>query len=611
MRRFLFAACAAVVLVSPLSAQEQPQSEWKHGLSLMGEPQLPKDFPHFPYVNPTAPVGGSTRIGMQGGFDSFNMVIDGVKGDVENGIALIYDTLMTASLNEVSTEYGLLAESVRVMPDGSAVTYRLRSEARWHDGKPITADDVVFSFNAFKSHSPAHASYYKNVEKAEITGEREVTFTFSEKGNRELPQILGQLVVLPKHWWEGKDVSGKQRSITETTLEPPLGSGAYRLEKFDVGRSATYARVPNYWAKDLNVRRGHNNLAQLTFDYYRDTTVLLEAFKGDKLDFRRENSARNWATAYDFPAVREKRVIREEFPLRAQGTIQAFVPNLRKPLFQDARVRRALNLAFDYEDINKTLFYSQYERTRSYFQGTELAAGDSPSSAERALLEPLRAKYPDFVPASVFDSYINPVNGAADRVRENLRLANALLLEAGFERRGNKLVNAKTGEAAAFEILAYDSSLERFILPYKATLERLGFTVNVRVVDATQYQARLRTFDFDLITNVWGQSLSPGNEQRDYWGSAAATRNGSRNYAGIQNPAVDTLVESVVFAKDRPALITATRALDRVLLHNQYVIPQWTYGFERTARWDRYEHPTPMPQYGGSGFPTLWWSKAP
>ncbi|HEX2727706.1 MAG TPA: extracellular solute-binding protein, partial [Beijerinckiaceae bacterium] len=359
-----------------------------------------------------------------------------------------------------------------------------------------------------------------------------------------------------------------------------------------------------YWGKDVPARRGTNNFAEIRFEYFRDSTVLLEAFRGDRYDWRSENSARNWATAYDFPAVKEGRVIKEDFPSRGSGIMQAFVFNLRRDKFKDPRVRRAFNLAFDFEDINRTIFFGQYERINSYFFGTELASAGLPERREREILESVRDK----VPASVFTAaYANPVNGAPENVRANLREALRLLQEAGFELKGRQLVNKATGEPLTVEFLGFDPSLERYVLPYKQALERIGIGVEVRLVDAAQYQNRLRSFDFEITTSVWPQSLSPGNEQRDFWGSEAADRPGSRNLAGIKDAAVDALIDQVIFAKDRAELVSATKALDRVLMHRNYVVPQWSLRKVRTARWNRFGRPDKMPEYGGPAFPTIWW----
>ncbi|WP_299563869.1 extracellular solute-binding protein [Enterovirga sp.] len=579
--------------------------EWRHGLSLMGEPKYPAGFPHFDYVRADAPKGGLVRLGSQGTFDNFNLFTAGVRGELEAGIgSLLHDTLMVAAQDEVSTEYGLIAEAVSHPPDFASVTYRLNPRARFQDGRPITPEDVIFSFETLKATSPFYAFYYQNVQKAEPRGEREIAFTFSEKGNRELPQIVGQLPILPKHWWTGTGPNGRPRDPAQTTLEPPVGSGPYRLKSFEPGRYALYELVPDFWARDLNTVRGQHNFQEVRYEYYRDGTVLLEAFKGDRIDFRTENSARQWSTAYDFPAASEGRVVREEFPIRNSGVMQAFVFNLRRPRFADPRVRRAFNLAFDFEDTNRTLFYGLYERINSYFYGTELASSGVPEGQELAILEPLRGK----VPEAVFTRpYSNPVGGSPEAVRTNLREALKLLGEAGYELKGRQLVAKSGGEPFRAEFIGFDQNAERYVLPYRQALERIGIALELRIVDAAQYQNRIRSFDFDITTSVWPQSLSPGNEQRDFFGSAAAERPGSRNLAGIKDPAVDALIERIIFAADRAELVAATRALDRVLLAGDFVVPQWASRVSRTARWDRFGRPEKLPEFGGAAFPSVWW----
>ncbi len=578
--------------------------EWRHGLSLFGELKYPAGFKHFDYVKPNAPKAGSVRLMALGTFDNFNEVVAGLKGSIAAGAGMISDTLLVSALDEVSTEYGLIAEAVSHPSDFSSATFRLRAGARHHDGKPITVDDVIFSMEAFKKHSPGMAAYYRHVAKIEQTGEREVTFIFDSPGNREMPLILGQLSVLPKHWWEGTDASGRKRDIGATTLEPPLGNGAYRIKEFVAGRTVVYERVKDYWAKDLNVNVGRDNFDELRYEYFRDATVAIEAFKADHLDWRTENVAKNWATAYDFPAVREKRVVLEEFPQRNRGVMQAFAFNTRRDKFKDPRLRRAFNFAYDFEEMNKQIFFGQYTRIDSYFEGTELASSGLPQGQELEILETVRDK----VPPEVFTTpYTNPVGGNAENVRANLREGMRLLKEAGYEVRNQRLVNAKTGEQLSVEILTEEPSIERIILFYKPSLERLGITVSVRTVDDPQYENRLRNWDYDVIVATWPESLSPGNEQRDYWSSQAADTAGSRNYVGIKNPAVDALIERIIFAKDRAELVAATRALDRVLLWNHYVVPQFTSDKSRTARWDRFSRQDPLPQYGAAAFPTVWW----
>jgi microcin C transport system substrate-binding protein len=589
------------ILGTPALAQER---QWQHGLSLFGELKYPEGFKHFDYVNPKAPKGGAVRMIAFGTFDNFNEVVSGLRGSIAMGAGMLSDTLMASSLDEVSTDYGLIAEAVSHPADFASATFRLRAAARHHDGKPITVEDVIFSMEAFKKHSPMMAAYYRHVVKVEKTGEREVTFVFDGPGNREMPVILGQLNVLPKHWWEGTDANGKKRDVGATTLEPPLGNGAYRIKEFVAGRTVVYERVKDYWGKDLPVNVGRDNFDEMRFEYFRDATVAIEAFKADVVDWRTENSAKNWATAYDFPAVKDKRVLLEEFPVRSRGIMQAFTFNTRREKFKDARLRRAFNFAYDFEEMNKQIFFGQYKRINSYFDGTELASSGLPQGQELEILEKVRDK----VPAEVFTtSYTNPVGGNPENVRANLREATRLLKEAGFEIRNQKLVNAKTGEALSAEILTEDPAAERFILFYKPSLERLGITITVRTVDDPQYENRLRNWDFDMIVASWPESLSPGNEQRDFWGSPAADTPGSRNYIGIKNPAVDALIERVIFAKDRAELIAATRALDRVLLWNHYVVPQFTHDKQRSARWDRFGRPDPLPTYGAAAFPTVWW----
>ena len=590
----------SMTLLQPASADEM---QWRHGISLMGDLKYQPSFKHFDYVNPNAPKGGLVRLAANGTFDNFNLAVAGVKGQLGAGIGLLYNSLLSSSLDEVSTAYGELAEGLSFPDDVSSVTYRLRANAKWHDNTPITPDDVIFSFEALKANSPQYAAYYAHVTKAEKTSERDITFTFDQPGNRELPQIVGQFPVLPKHWWTGKDANGKPRSITETTLEPPLGSGPYRIKNFANGRSISFERVKDYWGQDLPTAIGTNNFDEMRYEYFRDSTVQLEGLKGDQYDFRLENSSKNWATAYDFPAVKDGRIVREEFAERASGRMQGFAMNLRREKFKDQRVRRALNLAFDFEEMNKTVFFGTYKRIGSYFEGTELASTGMPDGLEKEILESVKDK----IPASVFSTpYANPVNGTPQAVRDNLKEADRLLRDAGYSVKDGKRVNSK-GEPFVIELLADDPTFERILLFWKPSLEKLGLTVTVRVVDPAQYENRMRDFDFDITTDLWGQSLSPGNEQREFWGTDAATQKGSRNTIGIADAGIDALIDRIAFAKTRAELVAATHALDRVLLAHDFIVPQWTYGFSRTARWNRFSHPDKMPDYGASAFPTIWW----
>src|SRR5258707_12331316 len=536
-----------------------------------------------------------------GTFDNFNIAVAGVKGSIAPAANLIYETLMARSQDEVATEYGLLAEGATHPDDFSWVIYRLRKEARWHDGRPVTPEDVIFSIEALKAQSPFYSSYYRHAVKAEKIGEREIKFTFDVPGNRELPHIVGELPVLPKHYWEGTDSQGRKRDFSATTLEKPLGSGAYRIADFVAGRSLRLERVKDYWGASLPSQVGQNNFDELRFEFFRDNLVALEAFKADQADWIAENSAKQWATAYDFPAVVEKRVVKEEFPINDSGRMQAFVLNNRREQFKDGRLRRAFNYAFDFEEMNKQLFYGQYKRINSYFEGTEPASSGLPEGKELETLEAVRDK----VPAEVFTTaYQNPVGGNPEAVRANLRECAKLLKEAGLQVRERELVDS-AGKPVTVEILVQDPSSERIALFFKPSLERIGVTTSIRVVDDAQYQNRVRAFDFDMVIDQWGESLSPGNEQREFWGSQAAGQPGSRNTIGIKNPAVDALIEQVIFAKDREQLVAATRAMDRVLLWNFYAVPQFSYGFSRYARWDRFGH-AELPKYARSGLPSLW-----
>ena len=595
-------------IIQTAAAQAANEPSWRHALSLFGDVKYPADFKRYDYVNPDAPKGGQLRLNPLGTFDNFNPVVSGVKGTIGAGIDLIYERLTSPSLDEASTEYGRLAEQVKHPDDFSWVIYRLRPEAKWHDGRPVTPADVIFSLDSFKKYHPRYSAYYKHVVGAEVAGDRDVKFTFDAPGNRELPQIVGQLQILPKHWWEGTDSKGQKRDISQTTLEAPLGSGPYRIKEVVPTRSIVLERVKDHWGRELNINIGSNNFDELRYDYVRDAFVALEGFKGDQADWRTEGSAKNWATAYDFPAVQDKRVVLEEFPNRSSGVMQAFTPNLRRDQFKDARVRRALNFAFDFEEMNKQLFYGSYKRISSYFDGTDLASSGLPQGKELEILESVRAE----VPPEVFTTeYTNPVAGSNDAVRKNLLEAQKLFKEAGYEIRDRKLVNAATGQPFGIELLTIgaEPAFERVALFYKPSLERLGLSVSVRSVDASQYEQRvLRDRDFDMVAIYsWGESLSPGNEQREYWGSQAADMSGSENVLGIKNPAVDKLIDRVVYAKSRDDLIASTHALDRVLLWNHYVIPQWNYPKVRTARWDRFGRPAELPKYGVSGFPEIWW----
>ncbi|MTI17880.1 ABC transporter substrate-binding protein [Rhodobacteraceae bacterium RKSG542] len=599
--RFGALALVAGALLPSTAFSEEPQ--WRHGTALIGDVKYPEGFAHFDYVNPQAPKGGRVRMSATGTFDNMNYVIR--RGTPPVGIGLIYDTLTTFSQDEVSVEYGLLAESLQYPEDFGWVKFRLRDGIKWHDGTPITPEDVVWSFEQWVKHNPQYTYYYRNVSKAEVSGEREVTFTFDQTGNRELPQIIGQLTVLPKHWWTGIDAKGNPRDIASGTLEPPLGSGPYKVGTVDNGRSIAYERVDDYWGKNLNVNVGRNNFDEIRFEYYRDEVVELEAFKADQFDWRYEATAKNWVTAYKVPAVENGNIVLEKFPQdsRGRGLMVAFIPNTRREKLADVRVRKALNYALNFQEMNHTIFFDLYDRIDSYFFGTDLASRGLPEGLELEILESVRSE----VPESVFTTpYTNPVSGDARQERNNLRTALQLLKEAGYEQKGRQLVNAETGEPFTLEFLMNGNRFERVGLRYQESLKKIGIDLQLRIVDSSQYINRVRSRDFDLLYTGWAQSLSPGNEQRNYWGSAAASVEASQNYAGINDPAIDKLINRIILSKDREELVASTRALDRVLLSHHFVVPGWTSIYTRVAHWDRFSHPEELPTYD-IGFPDVWW----
>ncbi len=594
------AEAAAAPDASPSAAPEAHPTESTalstgHGIAMHGDLKYPADFRHFDYVNPDAPKGGRVKQATTGTFDSFNPFI--VRGNPAAGISLIYDTLMTSSADEPFSEYGLLVEKVEMPEDRSRVAFTLRPEARWHDGQPVTPEDVIFSFETLRTKGqPFYRAYYGNVDTVRKTGPRTVEFTFKPGENRELPLILGQIPVLPKHWWEGKE-------FDSTSLEPPLGSGPYKIKSFEPGRRIVYERVKDYWGRDLPVNVGRYNFDEIEIDYYRDDTVELEAFKAGEYDFRVESSAKNWATSYDTPALRSGLMRKEEIPHRRPAGMQGFAFNTRRPMFQDPRVREALNYAFDFEWSNKNLFHDQYTRTRSYFDNSELAATGAPTPAELAILEPYRGK----VPGEVFTRAYEPpkTDGSGDN-RQNLRRAAELLAEAGWkvDPKTRKLTNAD-GQVMEFTILLVTPLFERIALPYVKNLERLGIKAHVRTVDTAQYRRLLDEFDYDVIVANWPQSLSPGNEQRSFWSSEYADRQGSQNYLGIKDPVVDELVEAVIAAPDRKSLVDRVRALDRVLTWGRWVVPQWHIPYDRIAYWDKFGRPSVVPEMGVQ-FDTWW-----
>jgi microcin C transport system substrate-binding protein len=593
----VLAACmAAGVAVLAFPAPARADVRIAHAIAMHGEPKYGPDFPHFEYVNPNAPKGGTLRLAVSGTFDSFNPYI--IRGNPAAGITA--ETLLVSSADEPFTEYGLIAESLEWPEDRSWVIFNLREEARWHDGTPITADDVVFSFETLKTRgAPVYRFYYASIEKAEKLAERRVRFTFAEAMNRELPLIAGQIPVFPKHYWEARD-------FERGTLEPPLMSGPYRVATFEPGRHVTLERVEDYWGRDLPVNVGMNNFDRIRYDYFRDDTVIRQALKAGVIDLRVENQAKAWATDYNVPAVTRGWLAKEEIEHDRPTGMQAFVYNTRRPVFSDPKVREALAYAFDFEWTNRNLFFGQYSRTESYFSNSELAApAELPGEDEVALLD----TYRNLLPPRVFtEVYRPPSTDGSGWPRENLAKAFALLEEAGWEVQDMRLVNTETGAPMRFEILLVSQAFERIALPFVRNLGRLGIEASVRLVDQPQFINRLRSFDFDMIVSVWGQSNSPGNEQRSYWGSAAANEPGSRNYAGIQDPVVDALIDLLIAAPDRESLVARTRALDRVLLSGFYVIPHWHTQEDRILYWNRFSRPAITPNQGTAI--NFWWFDA-
>lgn len=580
-----FAQAAADETANPLPA-----------IAMHGEPKYRADFKHLDYVNPDAPKGGALHLASEGTFDSLNPYV--IKGVAAPGINMVFQTLMTGTEDEAFSEYGLIAESIETPPDRSWVVFNLRKEARWNDGQPITAQDVVWTFNTLttKGH-PFWRSYYAAVKSATAESPTRVRFTFNTAGNRELPLIVGQMPVLPEHFWKDKDFGTSTTNI-------PLGSGPYKVKSVDFGHRIVYERVKNWWAKDLPINKGKYNFDTIVFDVYRDATVTLQALFAGEYDMRDENIAKNWYTEYDQqPAVKNGWIKKDEIHHSLPAGMQAFVYNIRRPLFQDARVRKALGYAFDFEWSNKQFAYGSYKRTKSYFANSELASSGIPTGRELEILKQFKGHVPDELFTKPFTLPIT--SGRGNDMRQNLMTAKKLLEESGWKV-GSDGVLAKNGQPFRFEILVDQQAFDRWIAPMISNLRKLGIQATLRLVDSAQYQKRLEDFDFDMTVYTFGQGLSPGNEQRDYWGSDRAGVKGSHNLIGIKNPVVDKLIDMIVTAPDRQELIYRTHALDRVLLWNYYVIPQWHLDYMRLAYWDKFGKPAISPKYG-PGDTDTWW----
>jgi microcin C transport system substrate-binding protein len=571
----------------------------KPAMSLYGDLKYPADFKHFAYVNPDAPKGGELKLSSIGSFDNLNPYI--IKGEQAEGMdALTNVSLMTQSYDEAFSMYSLLAETVELADDHSSITFNLNPKAVWDDGKPITAADVVWTFNTLvKDGAPFYRAYYADVASVTADGTEKVTFTFKTKENRELPMIIAQMPILPKHYWADKKFS-------ETTLTPPVASGPYKVSKVDAGRSIEFTRNKDWWGNNLPTNKGRYNFDKISYSYFRDQNVALEAFFAGQFDFQQENIAKLWQTAYTAPPVNDGRIIKKEIENTRPVGMQGFLYNTRRPIFQDVAVRQALAYAFDFDWENKQFAFGSYKRTRSYFENSELAATGLPSTKELALLEPLKDK----VPANVFTTAYNPpsTDGSGNN-RANLKAASEILDAAGYKLGKDGIrVHDKTGVRLSFEFMESNPAFERWILPFSQNLKRIGVECKFRVLDSTQYINRMQKFDFDMTTSVIPQSDSPGNEQREFWTSAKADIMGSRNYIGIQNPAVDVLVDKLIASGTREDLVASSRALDRVLQWNYYVIPNWFYNKWRLAWWEKLEHPEKLSGMTPAVLDT-WWVK--
>lgn len=607
-RSGIWAVAALAAALLPLGpAVSHAADEWRTTSSLIGESKYGENFQHYDYVNPDAPKGGTLNSTVLGTFDSFNPYI--VQGSAAAGFSqlgggLLYDTLMEQATDEGSVSHPLIADAYKYPDDYSSATYRLDPRAKWHDGQPITVDDVVWSFNVLKANSPMYNRYFENVTEAKAISDREVQFTFDQKGNRELPKIIGDLAVLPKHWWEGTDASGKKRDITKSTLEIPLGSAAYKIKSFKPGSEIVWERVPDYWAAKLPVKIGRENWDTRRYTYFLDENAEWLAFtKGGLQDINTENSGRDWKTKYDFPALTAGDVIKTEFKAMSRANMQGYAMNTRRPLFQDRRVRQALSYLNDFDTINRTQSFGLNTRITSYFMGSDLASSGLPQGKELEILD----QYKDKLPPELFtQEWKLPAFDTPQAERKILKQAVDLLASAGWVIKGGKMVNAETGAPFRFEILDFRQGAEATLMPYVTMLRKIGIDASLRFVDQSQYVNRVNEFDFDMITAVLPQSDSPGNEQRDFWSSRAADAPGSRNYSGIKDPIVDALVDRVIFASDRDDLVAATHALDRVLLWNFYVVPQFTRPDVWLAYWNKFGIPDKQPTYVGPDIDSWW-----
>ena len=573
--RFRYLVLAMLLGSVPAFAQDAVRS---YAFSMLGAPALPANFTHFPYADPHAPKGGTMALSIVGSFDSFNpFILRGTAADITR----IYDTLLRASADEASTAYVHIASAIEIPADRLGVIFDIRPEARFHDGTPVTAEDVAWTFQTLREKGrPFYRQYYADVAEVTVVNPNRVAFRFKNASNRELPLILGEMPILPKHWWASRD-------FTKPLTEPPLGSGPYRIGKFDFGRSVSYERVPDWWARDLPTGVGTHNIDTLSVEYFRDATVALEAFKAGQVDYRQETIAKQWATAYDFPAVRKGLVKKEDIRHRLPTGMQGFAFNIRRPVFSDVRVRKALAWVYDFEWANKNLFYSAYTRTRSYYSNSDLESSGVPEGAELALLDGFRDKLP---PELFTQPFTLPVTDGSGNNREELRVALGLLKEAGWNIKDRRLIGP-SGQQMSFELVLDQPAFERVALPYVETLKKLGIEARVRTVDPAQYQRLMDSFDFDMAVVAIGESTSPGNEQLGYWSCNSGRQEGGDNVIGICDPVADALVTRLVNAPDHASQLAAAHALDRVLLAGWYVVPHWHTQDTRIAYWNRFGRP--------------------
>ncbi len=587
-------ALLSIAVLCPITVQAQDGINKKWAIAEFGEPLYANDLEHFPYVNPEAPKGGKIVLSAFGSFDTLNFYVQ--KGEWPSSIGMVYDDLMTGSGDEIDGLYGLIAESVEYPDDKSWAIFTLREEAVYHDGKPIIAADFVHALDTIKQHGrPFYQSFFEDVLVAEALNDKKLKFTFASTGSMKPITIVAGLSPLPLHFWKNKDV-------TASTLEPPLTSGPYRIKKIDPGRSITYERVENYWGRDLPINRGSNNINEVRYEYYRDLTVEFEAFKAGEIDFRQENSAKRWVTEYDIKEIGTGDMIKEEVPSKRPRGMGGYFFNLKREKFEDIRVRQAIMTLYDFEAIQRTLLFGQYKRINSYFPNSDYGARNAPSESEQAILQPFAAQLPD---GTLDKAFTPPTTDGSGRDRKSRRLALTLFKEAGWVLKKGKLVSASSGEQFQLELMTAFPESQRLALPYVEKLKKSGIDASIRLVDTSQWRVRIHDSDFDLWVGGLNFFPPPGTELRSFFGSESADVRGG-NSGGIKNPVVDALIEQIVIAKDLETLQTTTRALDRVLLWNHYVVPSYYNDEAWIAYWNRFGHPERRPVYS-IGFPGTWW----